>query len=125
MSECLQQTRNLFFYGYLASYTNWILLVRMSVGNTSICSAVASAPSPARGPVNQVYALAWAPDGIRLALGAKNGDIQVWNTKSQPVLLAARQRFGEVFVLVCQLVKPIEAQKAANSCRSQLCSKFL
>jgi WD40 repeat protein len=46
-----------------------------------------------------VYALAWAPEGIRLALGTKHGDIQLWNTRSKTLLLTAKQRFGEVYAL--------------------------
>ena len=68
-------------------------------GRSTVQSSAAPAPSPARDAVNQVYALAWAPDGARLALGSKNGDIQVCNTRSKTLLLTAEQRFGAVYAL--------------------------
>src|SRR5215469_5098932 len=65
----------------------------------SITTFRAPAPSPARDPVNQVYALAWAPDGTHLALGTRTGDIQLWNARSKILLLTTEQRFGEVYAL--------------------------
>jgi WD40 repeat protein len=62
-------------------------------GWSTVQSSAGPAPSPARHPVNQVYALAWAPDGTHLALGTKSGDIQLWNTRSKTLLLTtARHR---------------------------------
>jgi WD40 repeat protein len=66
---------------------------------SAVQSSADPAPSSTRSPVNQVYTLAWAPDGIRLALGTKHGDIQLWDTRSKTLLRTAKQRFGEIYAL--------------------------
>jgi len=82
----------------------WSILVFLSLtcaacGWSTAPSSAAPAPSPTRHFTNQVYAMAWAPDGARLALGTKHGDIQLWNTRSRTMLLTTDRRFGEVYAL--------------------------
>jgi len=77
----------------------FLSLAFAACGRNTTQSSDASTPSTSRDAVNQVYALAWAPDGVRLALGTKHGDIQVWNTRSKTLLLSAEQRFGAVYAL--------------------------
>src|SRR5258708_17114968 len=73
------------------------ILVFASGGRRSVPSSAGTAPWG--DPVNQVYALAWSPKGTALATGGKNGVIQVWNTKSKPLLAAPEKRFGGVYAL--------------------------
>ncbi len=87
------------FFVATLSILLFLSLTFAACGRSAVYSSANPAPQPARGPVNQVYALAWAPDGARLALGTKNGDIQVWNTKSKTWLLTDRQWFGEAYAL--------------------------
>ena len=87
------------FFVTTLSILVFLSLVCAACGRNTVYSSAGTALSPARDPVNQVYTLAWAPDGARLALGTKNGDIQVWNTRSKILLLSADQRFGEVYAL--------------------------
>ena len=77
----------------------FLSLTIAACGRSIVQSTAAPAPSPARDPVNQVYALTWSPSGTELATGGKNGVIQIWNTRSKTLLLTARQRFGEVYAL--------------------------
>src|SRR6266849_4729777 len=87
------------FFVTTLSILLFLSLACTACGRNTVYSSAGTAPSPARDPVTQVYALAWAPDGARLALGTKNGDIQVWNTRSKTLLLTAEQRFGAVYAL--------------------------
>ncbi len=77
----------------------FLSLTLAACGGSSGLSTVATPPSLSGDPVNQVYALAWSPNGTELATGGKNGVIQFWNSKSKTLLLTAEQRFGEVYAL--------------------------
>ena len=87
------------FFVSTLSLLLFLSLTFAACGRSTVDSSVATPPSLARDPVNQVYALAWSPNGTDLATGGKNGLIQVWNTKSKTRLVTVKQHFGEVHAL--------------------------
>ena len=96
--ETLMRKPMSFFVSTL-SLLLFLSLTFAACGRSTVDSSVATPPSLARDPVNQVYALAWSPNGTDLATGGKNGLIQVWNTKSKTRLVTVKQHFGEVHAL--------------------------
>src|SRR2546423_3728074 len=87
------------FFVWTVSILVFLSLTFTACGSSTLPASAGPAALPAHSPVNQVYALAWSPDGARLALGTRHGDIQVWNTRSQTLLLTIAQPFGEVYAL--------------------------
>ncbi len=47
----------------------------------------------------QVYALAWSPDGNRLATGGKNGEVEVWTPPMTTPLITCRNSSGAIYAL--------------------------
>src|SRR5260370_29369769 len=72
------------FFVSTLSLLLFLSLTFAACGRSSVPSSAGTAPSG--DPVNQVYALAWSPNGTDLATGGKNGVIPVWNTKSKTLL---------------------------------------
>ena len=87
------------FFVSILSLLLFLSLTFAACGGSTVDSSVAPSPSLAHDPVNQVYALAWSPNGTELAIGGKNGVIQLWTSKNKTLLLTAEQRFGEVYAL--------------------------
>jgi len=88
----------------------WLLLLLAACSSPAVDSAPASAqfaitrlqgssPAPCCGQANQVYALAWSPDGKHLATGEKNGKIQVWSTTMHAPLITCQRSSGEVYAV--------------------------
>ena len=46
------------------------------------------------GHIDTVLALAWSPDGRRIASGGKDQTVQVWNVNTAANLLIYREHFG-------------------------------
>src|SRR5260370_42559556 len=80
------------FFVSTLSLLLFLSLTFAACGRSSVPSSARAAPSG--DPVNQVYALAWPPNGTDLATGGKNGGIQVWNTKSTTLRGAPDKRLG-------------------------------
>ncbi len=62
----------LFFFVTRVSMLVFLSLAFAGCGRNTIQSSTDPAPSPTLDPVNQVYALAWLPDGTRLASGGQD-----------------------------------------------------
>jgi WD40 repeat protein len=66
------------FFVSTLSLLVFLSLTFAACGRSTIPASAALAPSPVRDPVNQVYALAWAPDGNYIASASKDQTVHVW-----------------------------------------------
>jgi WD40 repeat protein len=87
------------FFVLTMSIYLFLSLIFASCGRNTLDSPTGTHPSLARKAVNQVYALAWSPNGTKLATGGKNGVIQVWNTTIHTLLATAETHAGEMYAL--------------------------
>jgi WD40 repeat protein len=77
----------------------FLSLACAACGRNTVQSSAGAARAPARDPVTLVYALAWAPDGARLASGGQDQAVHLWNTTTGRQVFAYRSRFSTGGVL--------------------------
>src|SRR6266851_2153898 len=87
------------FFVTTLSILLFLSLACTACGRNTVYSSAGTAPSPARDPVTQVYALTWAPDGKRLASGGQDQSVHLWNTTTGRQVFAYRSRFSTGGVL--------------------------
>src|SRR3974377_1825153 len=72
-----------------------------STGSTRVSDSPGSRVTPmtSSGASTEVYALAWAPDGNRLATGGKKGDVEIWTPPMTTPLVTCPNPSGAVYAL--------------------------
>src|SRR6266513_2167141 len=89
------------FFVWTLSILVFLSLTFTACGSSTLPASAGPAALPAHSPVNQVYALAWSPDGMHLASGGQDQSAHVWNPTTGQQVGTYRSHYsrGEVLAL--------------------------
>src|SRR5450755_3339885 len=87
-----------FFFVSMLSFLLFLNLTFAARGESTTASPADAHPFLTSHPINQVYALAWSPNGTRLASGGQDRTVHLWNATTGKQMTTYRSVFstGEV-----------------------------